>query len=73
MKSIFIKLTLFAVISAILFFVVHNATEIALFSFLFNAAMIAAVFCFLIFVFCLIFKKEISSSKSDIDNDNKGV
>ena len=65
MKSIFVKLTLFAVIASILFFVVHIATELALFSFLFNAAMIMAVFCFLIFIFFLIFKKEINVSKNE--------
>ena len=40
----------------------------AIFNFLFDISIIATAFCFLAFIFCLIFKKEISSTKNTDDD-----
>lgn len=68
MKSIFIKSACFSAIAAILFFALYYGTGMAIFNFLFDISIIATAFCFLAFIFCLIFKKEISSTKNTDDD-----
>ena len=72
MKSIFIKATLFAAIATVLFLGVFYVTKFNLFSILFTIGVIATVFCFLAFLFCLIFKKEIKNTEIKMKEDNNG-
>ena len=70
MKSILLKLACFSLIATFMFFALYYFTEIMIFNYLSTLSIIVTAFCFLAFIFCIIFKKEINGTKNTNDNNS---